>query len=261
MKKQFIGVSMAVLVITAVSITAFIPPQNDKKNNKEQPQNQGKGNQGKGNQGKANQGQGNQGQGNQGQGNQGDKNDRGNSGNKGKDGEVGDIDEGRNNKNKEVRIKDNGVYIWDRETFRDRKKYKSQDKVTLCHKTNKSGDPGVTITVSSNALKAHMNHGDVMGTCPTVNDNRFSDIFMRRRVEYYNSLQNGQEQVLYSQSVLDYALARLVESRLQLNQYQASGMPAADIERKQATIVVLEQNTSLLEKLVTAAAVLVADKF
>jgi hypothetical protein len=39
-------------------------------------------------------------------------------------------------------------------------------KVTICHHTKgKGGTHHVTITVSRNALKAHMRHGDTIGSC------------------------------------------------------------------------------------------------
>jgi len=151
-------------------------------------------------------------------------------------------------------------YKWDRETFKDRNKYKNQEKVTLCHKFNNGDEPAVTIRVSSNALKAHMNHGDVMGDCPAVTNNRFSNIFLRNRTDYYNNLQDHYEQVSYSRSILDYALARLTNSRQQLAIMQNNNMPVADIERKQVVIVELEQNVSLLERLLGIAANLVVNK-
>ncbi len=39
-------------------------------------------------------------------------------------------------------------------------------KVTLCHKTGSDSNPGVTITVSQNAVDAHLAHGDSLGACP-----------------------------------------------------------------------------------------------
>ena len=46
----------------------------------------------------------------------------------------------------------------------------SDRKVTLCHKTGSKSNPWVKISVSKNAVKAHMNHGDIAvsadGSCP-----------------------------------------------------------------------------------------------
>ena len=39
-------------------------------------------------------------------------------------------------------------------------------KVTICHHTHSQKNPTVTITVSVNALPAHLNHGDTVGPCP-----------------------------------------------------------------------------------------------
>lgn len=41
-----------------------------------------------------------------------------------------------------------------------------QYKVTLCHKTHSKKHPFHQITVSSHAVKAHLKHGDTVGTCP-----------------------------------------------------------------------------------------------
>jgi hypothetical protein len=119
----------------------------------------------------------------------------------------------------------------------------------------------VTISASSNAWKAHQVHGDVMGACPGVSNGRFSGILMRRRNDYYGTIVNGQEQVLYSQSIPDYALERLTASRLQLDQYRNSGMPADELREKETAVVELEQNASLLDSLASAAAFLSPNGF
>jgi hypothetical protein len=41
-------------------------------------------------------------------------------------------------------------------------------KVTICHHTHSKKNPFVTITVSTNALPAHLRHGDTIGPCPAA---------------------------------------------------------------------------------------------
>ena len=41
-------------------------------------------------------------------------------------------------------------------------------KVTICHHTHSQSNPFVTITVSENAVPAHLGHGDTIGACPSV---------------------------------------------------------------------------------------------
>jgi hypothetical protein len=154
----------------------------------------------------------------------------------------------------------NDGFKWDRSNFKNREKIKNKEKVTLCHKFNSNDEPAVSIKVSSHAVKAHLNHGDIQGDCPAVANKSFSDNFLRKRTDYFNTVQTNHEQVSYSRSVLDYAVARLTSSRQQLATMQRNNMPVADIERKQAKVVELEQNVSLLETLISAAANLVVNK-
>ena len=267
MKKQITRLGFSVLMIAAF---AFAATAQDEKNNdkKEHQQKQANKKDKAAKAGKANPGKNdNNGQA-AGQKNKQDKEGRNdvkeNQGkHDGNDGEGKDHANHNKGKHEDLSLGKHDMkdgYKWDRETFKDRKKYKNQEKVTICHKFNSDNEPAVTIKVSSHALKAHMNHGDIMGDCPAVTNSRFSDNFLRKRKDYYNNIQNSYEQVSYSKSILDYALARLTHSRQQLAVAQNNKMPVADIERKQATVAELEQNVSLLEALIGVAANLVANK-
>lgn len=259
MKKQLTVLGISVLLISSVIITAFTPQEKDK-NKQEQKQEKGKGQEKSNKEGKGNAGKNNNDQA------QGKKDE------KAKPGRDQANERGRNNDNKNNgRNDDNSPssknnrakgfdYKWDRETFKDRDKIKGGEKVTLCHKFNSGDEPAVTIRVSVHAQKAHMAHGDVIGECAEIRDDRFSDNFLRRRTDYFNNLQESQEQVLYSRSILDYALERLTNSRLQLTRLQNSNAPRTDIERKQATVLELEQNVGLLETLLGVTANLIANK-
>jgi hypothetical protein len=44
--------------------------------------------------------------------------------------------------------------------------YGGGEKVTICHHTGSTKNPTVTITVSKNAVPAHLKHGDTLGPCP-----------------------------------------------------------------------------------------------
>ncbi len=231
MKKSITLLGFSVLIVTAMAITPANAQQDKNNNKKEQAQKQQK------------------------KQDKPDKADKVNQGKKdGKDNNGYNDDKSVGNNDK------NDGFKWDRSNFKNREKIKNKEKVTLCHKFNSNDEPAVTIKVSSHALKAHLNHGDIQGDCPTVTNKSFSDNFLRKRTDYFNTVQTNHEQVSYSRSVLDYAVARLTSSRQQLATMQRNNMPVADIERKQAKVVELEQNVSLLETLISAAANLVVNK-
>jgi hypothetical protein len=240
---------------------------NQKANDKVQPgkpvavqqgQGQNKGNQAnKGNQGNSGQGNnnGNNGKGNDNAGNPGKANDKTilNDSRRNDDDNMGRL------KLKNLNGNGSNWYSWNDQNFKDRKQYRNKDKVTICHKFNSNEEP-VNISVSENALKAHMAHGDVVGNCPAVNNSIFSDIFRKRRADYYNDLYYGQDQYNYSSSILDYALMRLTNSRLQLDQMRANNAAQADIDRRQTAVLGLEQNVSLLETVLGVAGQLLVNR-
>lgn len=255
MKKTINKIGISLLIIAAVTITAFIPQEkNNKKDKQQQQQDRDKKDQ-KGNQGnQGNQGN-NNGKDNKGKnenGNPNDNNDNQGKGNQEKN-DAKDKKDKKDQGEKKVHGEDDG-YTWDREKFKDRRKYRNKEKVVICHKYNRADGQGVSISVSSNALKAHMNHGDIMGDCPANRDKRYSDDYLRKRNVYYNYLQETEEEVMYSRSILDYARTRLADSRSQLVVYQTNNMPAVEIQRKQAAVTELEQNVGLLEALIGGVA-------
>jgi hypothetical protein len=262
MKTQLIALSIAILTLVGLMLSADAQQKDkDKGKGQQKEQGQGKGNQGKGQDKKVsngnndNRGQGNnnnQGNANNGNNGKGKNEDKGNNGKNGSNG-----NNGSSNKSDDVVNFGKDGFRWNPETFKDRDKVRKADKVTICHKLNKDNDPGVTIKVSSNALQAHMNHGDVQGECPNATGNRFSNDFLDRRNDYYNALQNNQEQVVYSRSILDYARERLTQSRLQLSN---NNLPPADLEKRRVAVVELEQNVSLLEALLVEAGRYTANK-
>jgi hypothetical protein len=193
-------------------------------------------------------------------GNQGKSNSKGNDkagiNNTGKDkmSNDGPGNSGNRGRAKIVNLNGNGNnwYSWTNDNFRNRKELRKKEKVTICHKFNSKDEP-VTISVSANAVEAHRQHGDIVGGCPAVNNSIFSDIFRKRRADYYSDLYYGQDQYNYSSSILDYALMRLNNSQSQLEYMRANNAPQADIVRSQGAIVQLEENVSLLETLLGVA--------
>jgi len=243
--KQLSILSIAFLLVAAVAFTGFQQQEKDKKNKKEQLDNRNKGKKNKPANENSNKNDQQPGKKNQ-KANQGKNNSPGNNNGKGNDKNRGN-----------ARMEDD--YNWDRETFKDRNKYKNQEKVTICHKFN-DDEPAVTLSVSVNALKAHIAHGDVEGDCPNIRDDRYSDRYLNERNDYYERIQESREKVFYSQSILDYAIQRLTDSRVQLATMRTNNVPQVEIERKQVVVLELEENVSLLETLIGVTANLLANK-
>lgn len=247
---------MMVLALSCAIILSAAAQQGQGKGQDKKQEVKGKGNQ-KGKKGEGNQGNDNAvNKGNK--GNNQDKDNRGKNDDKTNKGNSGNDNNGRGNDKASVK-NNNGVFIWTPKTFRDRKQLRKGEKVTLCHKVGKESG-GVTINVSEHALQAHLNHGDVRGECPNNGSNKYSDRFLKRRADYYNQLQNSNEEILYSRSILDYARSRLSGAQTQLVQMKSRNTQDDEIQRKQVVITELEQNVSVLEQLLGVATTLVVNR-
>lgn len=233
--------------------------------------NSGRGNQNSG-KGKSDNGQGNQkadegNRGNDNQGNRGNGNDdkqkgnsRGNSGHNGKS----DNDKGRGNDDKNINAGNgkgnNGNGKWRKETiqwdrdenvlwgldnYSSRKRPKDYKKVTVCHNTDDSNYP-VTITVSENALKAHLNHGDQVGGCTVDYSDRWPANFIRTRENVYNNYQTTWETMSYSEALLRFAADKLLGIKSTFQTQRATLAPD-EIQRREMLIRDLQNNVNLLE--------------
>ncbi|SKB62956.1 hypothetical protein [Daejeonella lutea] len=244
--------------------------------------NSGSDNSGRGNQnwqGKADNGQP-KGRSDQGNGRNDDQSDRGN-GNEGKnkgnsqgrsdDNGKFDNDKGRGNDNKNMNANngngnnDNGKgangkgkwrkenISWDRDenvlwgfdNYSSRKRPKDFKKVTVCHNTGDSNYP-VTITVSENALKAHLNHGDQVGDCTVDYSDRWPANFIRTRENVYNNYQTTWETMSYSEALLRFAAEKLLGIKSTFQTQRATLAPD-EIQRREMLIMDLQNNVNSLE--------------
>lgn len=158
-----------------------------------------------------------------------------------------------NNKNKSNGKSHREIIQWDRaeninwgfENYSSRKRPKDHKKVTICHNTGNSELP-VNISVSENALKAHMNHGDQVGNCTTNYSDRWSDNYIRTRENVYNNYENTWETMSYSESLLRFAADRLLGIKSSF-QVQRPTLSVQEIQRKEALILDLQNNVNSLQ--------------
>jgi hypothetical protein len=134
---------------------------------------------------------------------------------------------------------------WGFDNNSSRKGPKDQKKVSICHNTGNNNYP-VTINVSENALKAHMNHGDQVGNCTTNYSDRWPANYIRTRENVYNNYENTWETMSYSESLLRFAADKLLGIKSTF-QAQRPSLTSQDIQRKEALILELQNNVNSLE--------------
>jgi len=249
---------ISILPLIVLTILALTDPQKDKNG---QGKSEGKENDdiGKGrvkNQGNNNQGQDNK----QDKDNRNDKSDKdeqsnsnyednkGNSGkNKGKsEGNHLEINRGKGN-SKLMNGKRDIDIDWGINNWADRKHPKNQKKVSICH--NPSGNDSsnsVTINVSENAVQAHLNHGDIIGNCSNNYSDRWSREYIKSRETVYNTYEQTYETMSYSESLLKYAMEKLLGIRTNLNTSRVN-LSAQEVQRREGLILDLQNNVTDLE--------------
>jgi hypothetical protein len=152
-------------------------------------------------------------------------------------------DHGNGNSHK-MNGKRNSDIDWNLNDFANRKHPKDQKKVTICHKPSTDGnDNGVTISVSENALKAHMNHGDESGECKNNNSGRWSDSYVKSRENVYNTYEQSWERMSYGEALVRIAASKLLGLKSNLDQNR-SMLSAQEIQRREVLISDLETNTN-----------------
>jgi hypothetical protein len=129
---------------------------------------------------------------------------------------------------------------WNLVNFKDRKRPGQWKKVTVCHQTG-SSEP-VNITISENALKAHLSHGDIVGAC-TNNYDQWPARYVTARETVYNSYESTWETMSYSEALLKIALDKLLGVKTDLKNNRNT-LEAQEIQRREVLIMELQNNTT-----------------
>ncbi|MBU1759522.1 MAG: hypothetical protein KKB19_01605 [Bacteroidetes bacterium] len=129
----------------------------------------------------------------------------------------------------------NGVSWWTGNDYYKAKGPKGNKKVTICHKPNGSNYP-VTISVSVNALQAHLNHGDYQGACKDYDRTVYSDGYWTNRDTYYNQYYQTTETLSFGEQLLNTAIDVLTNRKAQLVTARPTLTPNQINAREQAII-------------------------
>jgi hypothetical protein len=252
MKKNNI-VQLSFMPLILMIALAIVVPQQDKKDSKnkekretgkdddQKDNNSQKGN----NQDKSDQGNGknNQKSDNKNKQNNGSKNDDSNKGSEKKDWE---IKRGKGNSSVLNGKRDIDIN-WDLSNFANRKHPKNQKKISICHKPDASGSGNpVNISISGNALNAHLNHGDQIGNCTVNYSDRWSDNYIKSRESVYTVYEQTYETMSYSEALLRYAAEKLLGIQTNLNTSRVN-LSSQEVERRELLILDLQNNVTNLE--------------
>jgi len=136
---------------------------------------------------------------------------------------------------------------WNLNDFENRKHPKNQKKVSVCHKPSPDSKNSVTLSVSENALKAHLNHGDYLGNCKMVNSNPWSKNYVKSRENVYNTYEQTWERVSYSEALIRLAAEKLFGIRTNLEQSRST-LSMQEVQRRESLILDLQNNVNALNQ-------------
>jgi hypothetical protein len=122
---------------------------------------------------------------------------------------------------------------------------KGNKKVTICHKPNGNDYP-VTISVSENAVNAHLKKGDYVGECRDYDRSRFSDNYWITRDNYYNQYSQTTETLSFGEQILVTAIDVLTNRRSQLASSRLT-LQEDELRRKEAAIINLQNDVYNLQ--------------
>ena len=260
--KYIYALGFAALVLAILMAFSTMQPGKEKKNDKGNQQqgkseDKGKGNQGRhGNNGRSGESrQGGNHRENQGanpaSNNKKDKEGRGNAGGRDKHADKGNFSFKSSKQGKGNSFKLNGkrdVSIdWNLGSFAKRYNPRDQKKVTICHKPSfNNSNNGVTINVSENALKMHLNHGDHLGSCKFNYPDTWSSRYIRSREYVFNTYEDTWERMSFGEALLRLAADKLLGLRTNL-QRDRSTLSPEEIRRRELLIYELENNMILMD--------------
>jgi hypothetical protein len=120
------------------------------------------------------------------------------------------------------------------------KKPNNNKKVNICHKTDGSNYP-TSITVSENALKAHLNHGDSQGNCNDFDRSIYTKNYWDARNGYYNQYYQTTETLSFGEQLLVNAIDVLTNRRSQLNATRTTLTPV-QVQKREVVLIDLQNN-------------------
>lgn len=138
-----------------------------------------------------------------------------------------------------------GIVWFDNNNYYNASGPRGNKKVTICHKPNGNVYP-VMISVSANAVNAHLRHGDYLGECRNYDRSRYSNKYWNTRNNYYNQYSQTTETLSFGEQLLITAIDVLTNRRTQLANSRST-LQEDELRRKEAAIINLQNDVYNLQ--------------